>query len=205
MSGINDFVVKFATVNGSGSASANGIFAKTLFRMGIPFPVLSLASLGVEAYGRMRGKPKMLTREKVAMLKEASGVTEVVPGVQRSRLEDLFKRMVLKKREQERAGGAVADAVGERGEARADQIVARDDGPKQVRGFAAVCVHVALVAQAREQRQDRVVGQVTPALAERGGHGANRGRTVGPQHLEHFQFRVTDRRPLRHGPFSYNL
>ena len=36
MSGINDFVVKFATVNGSGSACANGIFAKTLFRMGIP-------------------------------------------------------------------------------------------------------------------------------------------------------------------------
>jgi 2-oxoglutarate/2-oxoacid ferredoxin oxidoreductase subunit alpha len=36
MSGINDFVVKFATVNGSGSASANAIFAKSLFRMGIP-------------------------------------------------------------------------------------------------------------------------------------------------------------------------
>jgi hypothetical protein len=36
MSGINDLVVKFATVNGSGSASANTIFAKTLFRMGIP-------------------------------------------------------------------------------------------------------------------------------------------------------------------------
>src|SRR5919109_2020877 len=36
MSGVNDFVVKFATVNGSGSASANGIFAKSLFRMGIP-------------------------------------------------------------------------------------------------------------------------------------------------------------------------
>lgn len=36
MSGINDFVIKFATVNGSGSASANTIFAKTLFRMGIP-------------------------------------------------------------------------------------------------------------------------------------------------------------------------
>ncbi|HRK19936.1 MAG TPA: 2-oxoacid:acceptor oxidoreductase subunit alpha [Hyphomicrobiaceae bacterium] len=36
MSGINDFVVRFATVNGSGSASANTIFAKTLFRMGIP-------------------------------------------------------------------------------------------------------------------------------------------------------------------------
>ena len=36
MSGINDFVVKFATVNGSGSASANLMFAKSLFRMGIP-------------------------------------------------------------------------------------------------------------------------------------------------------------------------
>src|SRR3974377_1039744 len=36
MSGINDFVAKFATVNGSGSASANGIFAKSLFKMGIP-------------------------------------------------------------------------------------------------------------------------------------------------------------------------
>ncbi len=36
VSGINDFVVKFATVNGSGSASANLMFAKTLFRMGIP-------------------------------------------------------------------------------------------------------------------------------------------------------------------------
>ncbi|MFM9941707.1 MAG: 2-oxoacid:acceptor oxidoreductase subunit alpha [Hyphomicrobiaceae bacterium] len=36
MSGINDFVVKFANVNGSGSASANTMFAKTLFRMGIP-------------------------------------------------------------------------------------------------------------------------------------------------------------------------
>ncbi len=36
MSGINDFVIKFATVNGSGSASANTMVAKTFFRMGIP-------------------------------------------------------------------------------------------------------------------------------------------------------------------------
>jgi nucleoside-diphosphate-sugar epimerase len=42
---------------------------KPLFRMGIPFPVLSLASFGVEAYGKVRGKAMMLTREKVAMLK----------------------------------------------------------------------------------------------------------------------------------------
>jgi 2-oxoglutarate ferredoxin oxidoreductase subunit alpha len=33
---INDFVVKFANVNGSGSASANGLFAKAILRMGIP-------------------------------------------------------------------------------------------------------------------------------------------------------------------------
>jgi len=38
-------------------------------RMGIPFGVLSLASFGVEAYGKLRKKPVMLTREKVAMLK----------------------------------------------------------------------------------------------------------------------------------------
>ena len=34
--GINDFVVKFANVNGTGSASANNLFAKAVFRMGLP-------------------------------------------------------------------------------------------------------------------------------------------------------------------------
>ncbi len=33
---VNDFVVKFANVNGSGSASANEMFARSLLRMGIP-------------------------------------------------------------------------------------------------------------------------------------------------------------------------
>ena len=33
---VNDFVVKFANVNGSGSASANTLFAKAVLRMGIP-------------------------------------------------------------------------------------------------------------------------------------------------------------------------
>ena len=32
----NDFVVKFANVNGSGSASANALFAKSVLRMGMP-------------------------------------------------------------------------------------------------------------------------------------------------------------------------
>ncbi len=33
---VNDFVIKFANVNGTGSASANNLFAKALFRMGLP-------------------------------------------------------------------------------------------------------------------------------------------------------------------------
>ena len=33
---VNDFVIKFANVNGSGSASANELFAKSILRMGVP-------------------------------------------------------------------------------------------------------------------------------------------------------------------------
>ncbi len=33
---INDFVVRFANVNGTGSASANALFTKAIFKMGIP-------------------------------------------------------------------------------------------------------------------------------------------------------------------------
>ena len=33
---VNDLVVRFANVNGTGSASANEMFAKSIFRMGIP-------------------------------------------------------------------------------------------------------------------------------------------------------------------------
>ncbi|WP_136805906.1 2-oxoacid:acceptor oxidoreductase subunit alpha [Desulfosediminicola flagellatus] len=33
---VNDFVIRFANVNGSGSASANNLFARAIFRMGIP-------------------------------------------------------------------------------------------------------------------------------------------------------------------------
>ena len=36
VTGTNDFVVKFANVNGSGSASANALFAKSVLRMGVP-------------------------------------------------------------------------------------------------------------------------------------------------------------------------
>ncbi len=36
LTALNDFVVRFANVNGTGSASANEMFAKAIFRMGIP-------------------------------------------------------------------------------------------------------------------------------------------------------------------------
>ena len=36
MSGINDFAFKMATVNGTGSASANSLLMQAIFRMGIP-------------------------------------------------------------------------------------------------------------------------------------------------------------------------
>jgi 2-oxoglutarate ferredoxin oxidoreductase subunit alpha len=36
VAGINDVVIKIATVNGTGSASANGLLRKAIFRMGVP-------------------------------------------------------------------------------------------------------------------------------------------------------------------------
>ncbi len=35
-SGLNDFVIRIATANGTGSASANGMLMKAIFRMGVP-------------------------------------------------------------------------------------------------------------------------------------------------------------------------
>jgi Pyruvate/2-oxoacid:ferredoxin oxidoreductase gamma subunit len=42
LAAINDFVVKFANVNGSGSASANSMFAKAVLRMGVPVAVRNI-------------------------------------------------------------------------------------------------------------------------------------------------------------------
>jgi 2-oxoglutarate ferredoxin oxidoreductase subunit alpha len=36
VAGVNDVVIKIATVNGTGSASANGLLRKSIFRMGVP-------------------------------------------------------------------------------------------------------------------------------------------------------------------------
>jgi len=45
---VNDFVIKFANINGSGSASANALFAKAILRMGVP---VSRAHLPVQHPG----------------------------------------------------------------------------------------------------------------------------------------------------------
>ena len=42
MTVINEFTIRFANVNGSGSASANTMFAKALYRMGIPVSIRNI-------------------------------------------------------------------------------------------------------------------------------------------------------------------
>ena len=87
----NDFVIRFANVNGSGSASANGMFAKALFRMGIPVATRNIFPSNIEGLptwfevrvsekgyaGRREGIDLM-----VAMNAEtfAEDVASVVPG-----------------------------------------------------------------------------------------------------------------------------
>ena len=88
---VNDFVIKFANVNGSGSASANGMFAKALFRMGIPTSPRNIFPSNIQGLptwfeirvseaghlGRREGVDLM-----VAMNAEtyAQDVAELVPG-----------------------------------------------------------------------------------------------------------------------------
>src|SRR3954470_24141802 len=45
---VNDFVVKFANVNGSGSASANGLFARSILRMGVPVAARNIFSSNIQ-------------------------------------------------------------------------------------------------------------------------------------------------------------
>ena len=91
MTTYNDFVIRFANVNGSGSASANGMFAKALFRMGVPIATRNIFPSNIEGlptwfevrvsaagrYGRREGVDLM-----VAMNAETyeEDVASVVPG-----------------------------------------------------------------------------------------------------------------------------
>jgi nucleoside-diphosphate-sugar epimerase len=66
---VDDGAEPLSMTRAMGELIPEALGVRPFFRMGIPFPVLSLASFGVEAYGKVRGKAVMLTREKVAMLR----------------------------------------------------------------------------------------------------------------------------------------
>lgn len=88
---VNDFVVKFANVNGSGSASANSMFAKAVFRMGIPIsphnifpsniqglPTWYEVRINENAYlGRREGVDLMVAMNEQTIQKD---IDSVVPG-----------------------------------------------------------------------------------------------------------------------------
>lgn len=88
---VNDFVIKFANVNGTGSASANGMFAKAIFRMGIPvsprnifpsniqgMPTWYEVRVSADGYlGRRGGTDMMVSVNPQSMAKD---VQEVLPG-----------------------------------------------------------------------------------------------------------------------------
>ena len=91
MSGINDFVVKFATVNGSGSASANLMFAKSLFRMGIPVSPKNIFPSNIQGLPtwyevRVSGKGYVARRAGIDLMVAMNPQTyqedlaEIVPG-----------------------------------------------------------------------------------------------------------------------------
>ncbi len=88
---VNDCVVKFANVNGSGSASANGLFAKAVFRMGIPLSAKNIFPSNIQGLptwfevrvnhkgyiGRRGGVDFMVGVNPHSMVRD---VAEVVPG-----------------------------------------------------------------------------------------------------------------------------
>ena len=91
MSGVNDFVVSFATVNGSGSASANGIFARAIFRMGIPVSPKNVFPSNIQGLPtwyevRVSGEGWLARREGIDLMvamnpqSYARDVAAVVPG-----------------------------------------------------------------------------------------------------------------------------
>jgi 2-oxoglutarate ferredoxin oxidoreductase subunit alpha len=88
---VNDFVIKFANVNGSGSASANELFAKAVLRMGVPvaprnifpsniqgLPTWYEARVCEKGYSGLRGGVDMM----VAMNPQTwdADVDEIEPG-----------------------------------------------------------------------------------------------------------------------------
>ncbi len=91
MTKINDFVIKFANVNGSGSASANNMFAKSVFRMGIPVSPHNIFPSNIQGLptwyevrvseagylGRREGVDLMVAMNEQTIARD---IDEVVPG-----------------------------------------------------------------------------------------------------------------------------
>ncbi len=88
---INDFVIRFANVNGTGSASANNMFAKAIFRMGIPVTPKNIFPSNIQGLptwyevrvnekfylGRREGIDIMLSVNPQSMLQD---IKDVKPG-----------------------------------------------------------------------------------------------------------------------------
>ena len=91
MSGVNDFAFKMATVNGTGSASANGLLMKAIFRMGIPVSGKNLFPSNIQGLPtwyeiRVNGEGHTARRSEFDLMVAmnpatyARDVEEVVPG-----------------------------------------------------------------------------------------------------------------------------
>jgi 2-oxoglutarate ferredoxin oxidoreductase subunit alpha len=88
---VNDLVIKFANVNGSGSASANLLFAKSVFRMGVPVSPKNIFPSNIQGLptwfevrvsdanhlGRREGIDLMVAMNAQTF---AQDVAEIVPG-----------------------------------------------------------------------------------------------------------------------------
>lgn len=88
ISKVNNFVVRFANVNGTGSASANQLFAKSIFRMGIPVTPKNIFPSNIQGLptwyevrvsekgylGRREGIDLMLCVNPQSMLKDVQSV-----------------------------------------------------------------------------------------------------------------------------------
>ena len=70
---VNDLVIRFANVNGTGSASANDLFAKSIFRMGIPVTPKNIFPSNIQGLPtwfevRINGKGHLGRREGIDIL-----------------------------------------------------------------------------------------------------------------------------------------
>lgn len=88
---VNDFVIKFANINGTGSASANNMFAKSIFRSGVPVSPKNIFPSNIQGLPtwfevRVNDKGYMGRRGGVDFMVATNGQTmkqdydEVLPG-----------------------------------------------------------------------------------------------------------------------------